>query len=114
MIPGTRDFKAFHFKTSEDKERTVNSVEILPGAGGFTLRFVGEGFARHMVRMLVGGMTAVAKGTVRMEHFREGLINQRNFYCPTAPPEPLTLWNVGYPAELDPFTAEERTRFPWP
>ena len=114
MIPGTRDFKAFHFKTSEDKERTVNSVEIFPTESGFTLRFVGEGFARHMVRMLVGGMTAVAKGTVRLEHFQEGLVNQRNFYCPTAPPEPLTLWNVGYPAEMDPFTAEERSAFPWP
>lgn len=114
LIPGTRDFKAFHFKTSEDKERTVNSVELLPGPGGLTLRFVGEGFARHMVRMLVGGMTAVAKGTVRFEHFREGLINQRNFYCPTAPPEPLTLWNVGYPAAVDPFTAQERSAFPWP
>ena len=114
LIPGTRDFKAFHFKTSEDKQRTVNSVEIFPSNAGFMLRFVGEGFARHMVRMLVGGMTAVAKGTVRLEHFQEGLVNQRNFYCPTAPPEPLTLWNVGYPAELDPFTAEERRAFPWP
>jgi tRNA pseudouridine38-40 synthase len=114
LIPGTRDFKAFHFKTSEDKERTVNSVEIFPSEDGLMLRFVGEGFARHMVRMLVGGMTAVAKGTVRFEHFRAGLFEQRNFYCPTAPPEPLTLWNVGYPAELDPFTAEERAAFPWP
>lgn len=114
LIPGTRDFKAFHFKTSENRARTVNSVEIIPVAEGLTLRFVGEGFARHMVRMLVGGMTAVAKGTVRMEHFRGGLFEQRIFYCPTAPPEPLTLWNVGYPAEMDPFTAEERAAFPWP
>lgn len=113
LIPGTRDFKAFHFKTSEDKARTVNSVELIPSGEGLTLRFVGEGFARHMVRMLVGGMTAVAKGEVRMEHFRAGLFEQRNFYCPTAPPEPLTLWSVGYPAEVDPFTAEERAAFPW-
>jgi tRNA pseudouridine38-40 synthase len=114
LIPGTRDFKAFHFKTSEDKARTVNSVELLPAPTGLTLRFVGEGFARHMVRMLVGGMTAVSSGKVSLELFRAGLVEQRNFYCPTAPPEPLTLWNVGYPAEVDPFTLEERTAFEWP
>lgn len=114
MIPGTRDFKAFHFKTSEDKERTVNSVEFLSAPDGLTVRFVGEGFARHMVRMLVGGMTAVANGTVRLEHFKAGLLEQRNFYCPTAPPEPLTLWSVGYPPDVDPFTAGERSAFTWP
>lgn len=113
LIPGTRDFKAFHFKTSETKHRTVNSVELVPTAEGLTLRFVGEGFARHMVRMLVGGITAVSRGAVKLEHYKAGLFEQRNFYCPTAPPEPLTLWNVGYPPELDPFTLEERAAFPW-
>ena len=113
LIPGTRDFKAFHFKTSEDKQRTVNSIDFLPTPTGITLRFVGEGFARHMVRMLVGGMTAVSRGAVRREHFRAGLLEARNFYCPTAPPEPLTLWSVGYPPDADPFTVEERAAFPW-
>lgn len=108
MIPGTRNFKAFHFKSSEEKERTVNSVEVLSSSSETTLRFVGEGFARHMVRMLVGGMLAVAQGKVSLERFSGGLINQRNFYCPTAPPEPLTLWEVGYPEGKDPFSAEER------
>jgi tRNA pseudouridine38-40 synthase len=113
MIPGTRNFKAFHYKMSEDKARTVTSLELLPTPTGLTLRFVGEGFARHMVRMLVGGMTAVSRGTVRFEHFEAGLLEARNFYCPTAPPEPLTLWNVGYPDGVDPFTAAERSAFPW-
>jgi tRNA pseudouridine38-40 synthase len=113
LVPGTRNFKAFHFKTSEDKPRTVNSVELVPTESGLTLRFVGEGFARHMVRMLVGGMTAVSRSEVTMKLFKGGLFEQRNFYCPTAAPEPLTLWNVGYPAEFDPFTAEERDTFRW-
>ena len=113
LIPGTRDFKAFHFKTSEDKARTVTSVELVPTSTGLTVRFVGEGFARHMVRMLVGGMTAVARGAVRFEHYKAGLLEARNFYCPTAAPEPLTLWNVGYPEAVDPFTAAERAAFPW-
>ncbi len=115
LVPGTRDFRAFHFKSSDVRQRTVHSVELLPRpAGGLTLRFLGAGFARYMVRMLVGGMTAVARGEVALEAFRAGLTDQQHFRCPTAPPEPLTLWSVGYPAELDPFTAGERAAFAWP
>ncbi len=110
LIPGTRDFRVFHFKTSDVRPRTVTSVELLPE---LTLRFVGEGFGRHMVRMLVGGALAVSSGQVPMEVFAAGLEAQRPFHCPTAPPEPLTLWDVGYPAEIDPFSAEERCCFPW-
>ena len=111
LIPGTRNFKVFHFKSSQEKLRTVTSVDVLSAAGGVTLRFVGEGFARHMVRMLVGGMTAVSHQRISLDIFREGLNQQRNFYCPTAAPEPLTLWDVGYPPELDPFTTDERADF---
>lgn len=115
LVPGTRDFRTFHFKSSDVRQRTVHAVELLPRAdGGLTLRFVGEGFARYMVRMLVGGLTAVARGEVKLEVFHEGLTDQKHFRCPTAAPEPLTLWNVGYPADLDPFTAEERASFTWP
>ena len=113
MVPGTRDYRVFHFKSSEVKPRTVTSVELLPDADGLTLRFRGEGFARYMVRMLVGAMTGVARGDFPIDLVREGLFEQRNFRCPTAAPEPLTLWDVGYPADVDPFTTEERTSFTW-
>ncbi len=115
LVPGTRNFKVFHFKSSEEKPRTVSSVELLaPTSGAFTLRFVGRGFARHMVRMLVGGMTAVSRGDVSLDVFRDGLMKQQNFHCPTAPAEGLTLWDVGYPPEVDPFTAAERSGFSLP
>lgn len=117
LVPGTRDFRVFHFKTSAVQPRTVRSVEVSPlspGGAGVLLRFVGDAFARHMVRMLVGGMTAVARGEVTLDTFRAGLEEQRLFHCPTAPPEPLTLWDVGYPADVDPFTADERAAFAWP
>lgn len=113
LVPGTRDFRVFHFKTSELRPRKVRVVELLPQPSGVTLRFVGDGFARHMVRMLVGGLTAVSRGEIALDTFRAGLEAQQNFHCPKAPPEPLTLWEVGYPAELDPFTREERA-FEWP
>jgi len=108
MIPGTRNFRTFHFKSSEVKERTVNAVDIVPAAHGLTLRFMGQGFARYMVRMLVGGMTGVSQGRFSIDVFREALLQQQHFHCPTAPAAPLTLWEVGYPLAVDPFTAEER------
>lgn len=114
LIPGTRNYRVFHFKSSQEKERTVQRVELLPTERGVTLRFVGEAFARHMVRMLVGGLLAVSRGEVTLEVFRMALLHQRNFDCPTAPPEPLTLWSVGYPEALDPFSPEERAAFVWP
>jgi tRNA pseudouridine(38-40) synthase len=114
LVPGTRDFRVFHFKTSEQKARTVHRLEVLPGEAGVTLRFVGQRFARHMVRMLVGGLTQVSRGEVSLDVLRQGLEAQRPFGCPTAPPEPLTLWSVGYPPESDPFTEAEREAFTWP
>lgn len=114
LIPGTRDFRVFHFKTSETKPRTVTSVEVLPSPERVTLRFVGEQFARHMVRMLTGALLAVARGEVPLEVFRRGLDAQTNFHCPTAPPEPLVLWDVGYPPAIDPFSAAERADFVMP
>jgi len=109
LVPGTRDYRVFHFKSSQLRPRTITSVELL---NGNTLRFVGEGFARHMVRMLVGGLLAVSRQSVPIDVFREGLERQRNFYCPTAPPEPLTLYSVDYPRNLDPFTAADRQAAP--
>ena len=124
LVPGTRDFRVFHFKTSAVQPRTVRSVEVvfpspspsppMGERGSVEVRFVGDAFARHMVRMLVGGMTAVARGEVTLDTFRAGLDEQRLFHCPTAPPEPLTLWEVGYPPDVDPFTAAERAAFAWP
>ncbi|MDP3500663.1 MAG: tRNA pseudouridine(38-40) synthase TruA [Myxococcales bacterium] len=114
LIPGTRDFRVFHFKTSEQKLRTVDDVAVHREHDAITVRVCGQQFARHMVRMLIGGMTAVSRGVVPLDVFHRGLTEQQNFHCPTAPPEPLTLWDVGYPDDVDPFTKEERQAFVMP
>lgn len=114
LVPGTRDFRVFHFRTSAIKPRTVRAVELLDAPEGLVLRFEGDGFARYMVRMLTAALLAVSRGEVSLDTFRAGLERQRNFRCPKAPPEPLTLWSVGYPSEVDPFTPEERSSFTWP
>ncbi|MFT3711215.1 MAG: tRNA pseudouridine(38-40) synthase TruA [Archangium sp.] len=101
---GTRTFKPFHFKTSEARKRTIEAVTLT----GRTLEFRGDAFARHMVRMLTGALLAVARGRVSREVFTAALEEDRFFHCPVAEPEPLTLWEVLYPADVDPFTATER------
>ena len=114
LVPGTRDFRVFHFKTSDLRPRRVDAVEVLEHELGVTLRFVGEQFARYMVRMLTGALTAVARKELTLDVFNAGLVEQRQFHCPTAPPEALTLWSVGYPADVDPFSPTERSTFSWP
>ncbi|MBX7097080.1 MAG: hypothetical protein K1X89_05165 [Myxococcaceae bacterium] len=114
LVPGTRDFRVFHFKTSQVRPRTVFAVEPSPAPGGLSLELRGDAFGRHMVRMLVGALSAVSRREVSLDAFREGLTAQRNFHCPTAAPEPLVLWSVDYAPELDPFSAEERAAFAWP
>ena len=103
LVPGTRDFQVFHFKSSEVKPRTVTAVELLDGD---VLRFTGDGFARHMVRMLTGAVLGVARGEIAMDVFRAGLLEQKPFHCPTAAPEPLTLFSVDYPPGADPFASD--------
>lgn len=114
LIPGTRDFRVFHFKTSDVRPRRVDSVDVIEHERGVTLRFVGAQFARYMVRMLTGALTAVSNGTLPLDTFRAGLIEQQSFHCPTAPAEALTLWDVGYPEDVDPFPAEARASFVMP
>jgi tRNA pseudouridine38-40 synthase len=119
LLPGTRDFSVFHHKASQGGLRTVRSVEWLAeGDKSLTeagsLRFTGEKFGRHMVRMLVGALLGVARGEVALETLRAGLEAQTKFHCPVAPPEALLLWAVDYPAADDPFSAAERAAFGWP
>lgn len=108
LVPGTRDFRVFHFKTSEVRARTVSRVEVFEHARGVTLEFVGAQFARYMVRMLTGALTAVSTGALPLEVLASGLDAQVPFHCPLAAPEPLTLWSVDYPPEVDPFSSSDR------
>lgn len=107
LVPGTRTFRTFHFKTSEARTRTVHSVHV--GDDG-VVTFTGDAFARHMVRMLMGAMLGVVSGKISRELFIAGLEREQFFHCPVAPPEPLTLWEVLYPPDVDPFSARERQR----
>lgn len=109
---GTRDFFAFHDKASPRRLRTLTSVEVLPREGGLEARLVGPGFGRYMVRFLVGSALAVAAGELPEAVYLRGLESGTPFGAVKAPPGGLTLWEVRYPAEYDPFSAEERRLAP--
>lgn len=110
---GTHDFYAFHEKTSSRQPRTIRSIQTVELAPGlFDVRLAGHGFARYQVRYLVGSAVAVAAGTLSKEHFLAALEAAAPFRPYKAPGEGLTLWEVHYPPELDPFTAEERSNPP--
>jgi tRNA pseudouridine38-40 synthase len=107
---GTRDFWAFHDKSSGRQPRTVRSVEggeVDDGIYELVLR--GDGFARYMVRYLVGGAVAVARKEVQAHDYQRALAEAVEFRGVRAPAQGLTLWDVRWPEGLDPFTAAERT-----
>ena len=106
---GTHNFWAFHDKSSSERPRTVNAIELSePTPGLIELEIKGEGFARYMIRFLIGAAVAVARGELSEEPFVRGLEQQVAFDPPKAPAHGLILWEVSYPTAIDPFTEEER------
>lgn len=110
---GTRDFIAFHEKSSPRKPRTLASATLHDVGGGlYEARLEGSGFARYQVRYLVGGALKVAAGLLPEEAWRAALEAGATVAGYKAPAQGLVLWEVRYPPELDPFTAGERLHPP--
>lgn len=110
---GTRDFIAFHVKSSVRRPRTLQSATLHELKDGvFEARFVGDRFARNQVRYLAGVAAQVARGELSLEEYGAALDHGEAIGGVRAPAEGLVLWEVGYPAEVDPFSAEERSEAP--
>ncbi len=110
---GTRDFSAFHEKTSVRKERTLRSATLHEVGGGiFEARLVGDAFARFQVRYLVGAAALVAAGVLSEPALDSALETGTPLHGVKAPAEALVLWEVHYPEALDPFPRAIRTAAP--
>jgi tRNA pseudouridine38-40 synthase len=110
---GTKDFWAFHDKSSGRMPRTVREVRGRDaGDGTYELAIKGDGFARYMVRYLVGGAVASVRGEISIHDYRRALADAAEFQGVRAPACGLTLWEVQWPPELDPFTEAERSAAP--
>ncbi len=81
-----------------------------PPLGGWTLgddgilEVSGSAFRKHQVRNLAGHLGAVALGFAAPESLRELAARIRPWMGARAPAEGLTLVEVLYPGDLDPFT----------
>jgi tRNA pseudouridine38-40 synthase len=67
------------------------------------LEVEGKAFRKHEVRNIAGHLAAVALGFAAPESLREFAQRKRPWMGATAPPHGLTLLEVLYPRELDPF-----------
>jgi tRNA pseudouridine38-40 synthase len=99
QLLGTHDFTSFcSAKTDkEDKVRTVYSIEIIEKEDELEFRFVGDGFLRNMVRILVGTILEVGRGRRNPEDIILVLNSRdREKAGHTAPGHGLFLWEVNY------------------
>ena len=98
-LPGEHDFSAFcsnkHMKKSA--VRTLRAVEITRAGEELHLRFEGDGFLYHMVRILVGTLLEVGTGERDAAEMPELLAAKDRARAGfTAPAKGLTLWDVRY------------------
>ncbi|QDE97895.1 tRNA pseudouridine synthase A [Myxococcus xanthus] len=110
---GTRDFIAFHEKSSPRKPRTLESATLHELGGGlYEARLRGDGFARYQIRYLMGSALKVAAGLLPEEAWLAALETGQALEGFKAPAHGLVLWEVRYPPGVDPFTAGERLHPP--
>jgi tRNA pseudouridine38-40 synthase len=110
---GTRDFTAFHERSSPQKARTLVSATLHELGGGlFEACLTGDGFARYQVRYLVGSALKVAAGLLSEEQWHAALDAGTSLAGFKAPAHGLVLWEVRYPPAVDPFGPGERLHPP--
>lgn len=98
-LPGERDFSSF--RAAGDS--SAHSIRRMIDAGGYedgevlVLFFEANAFLQHMIRIIVGTLLMVGRGSMTVQAF-ENVVNARNRAKAgsTAPPHALCLTNVRY------------------
>ncbi|HAX74197.1 MAG TPA: tRNA pseudouridine(38-40) synthase TruA [Firmicutes bacterium] len=103
---GTHDFSSFCANMEDrDKVRTIFEAEIINDNGELTFRFVGSGFLRYMIRILVGTLLEVGEGKKQPEQIPVIIeAKNRRLAGRTASPEGLYLVRVQYNEKWLPLT----------
>lgn len=101
LLCGTHDYKSFcgNKKMKKSTVRTVYSIELEQEKGSslLVLRFTGNGFLQHMVRIMTGTLIEVGQGKRSPESMVDVLkAMDRQAAGFTAPAEGLCLANVWY------------------
>lgn len=96
---GTHNFTSFTANMKNiNKQRSIYALEIDEhDAGEYLFRFVGSGFMKYMVRIMVGTLIRVGAGKIKPEEIPMIIAaKERNCAGPTAKPEGLYLHSVQY------------------
>lgn len=98
MFIGKHNFKNFcSSKDEESYDETIYDIKIDKVDNAYTFTFVGSGFKRYMVRILVGTILAVSKGKYTLKQIEEKLIsNIHQNVSFKVPPQGLYLDKVFY------------------
>lgn len=95
-LVGTHNFKSFTSHSEYDSfERTILEAELMEDNGELTFRFVGTGFMRYMIRIIVGTLVEIGYG--RKENLSEIMKKQdRKYAGKCAKPHGLYLEKIWY------------------
>lgn len=99
LLLGKHDFRGFCTKASRKKStvRRIDIIEIRETENDIFLRFEGNGFLYHMVRILTGTLVEVGSGRREISSIQKILdTGERKLAGPTAPAQGLTLLKVRY------------------
>lgn len=99
---GTHDFSAFCAAGSdkEDKTRTIYRADVIKNGDFIEFHVCGNGFLYNMVRIMVGTLLDIQKGTLEKDSIPAILESRdRKKAGQTAPPDGLYLHRVFYEAD---------------
>ena len=97
---GKHDFTSFNSSSLEeyhDQVRTISEISIVQNEEEIVLNFIGKGFLRYMVRMMVAALIEVGKGKMTKEDISSLLDNpSKTAFSKNAEAQGLTLKRVDY------------------
>lgn len=102
-LVGRRDFSSFMDTGSCDRDpvRTLYSLDTIIEGPCLTLRFHGDGFLYHMIRIMTGTLLAVAQGKISVDSLPKLIeAGDRRAMGKTMPPQGLCLERVLYDPPL--------------
>lgn len=101
VLAGRHDWASFQAAGTDvdDTTRTITAVDVREADDGVVIEVRGEGFLRHMVRIMVGTLVDVGAGRRAPDTMTDVLAaRDRRAAGDTAPACGLTLVSVDYPA----------------
>jgi tRNA pseudouridine38-40 synthase len=94
LFSGVHDFRSFTKEETLGK-MTLRRIDVTPSEESILIDVRAPSFRRGMVRRIVAGMVAAARGEVSLEDLRRALSGTRRDFG-SMPPEPLVLMDVSY------------------